>query len=51
MSIISQLKGNKRRGGWLVQSEGHATLHLRVVSLCPTLGVEIKQTFKKVTNT
>ena len=33
--------------GWLVQAVEHVTLHLRVVSLSPTLGVEPTKKKKK----
>jgi len=35
------------RGAWLAQSEEHAILDLRVMSLSPTLGVEITKKKKQ----
>ena len=36
-----EFKSGKERSTWLAQSEEHAILDLGVVSLSPTLGVEI----------
>lgn len=44
------LKSVGKGGTWLVQSVGHATLHLGVRSLSPTLGLEITKKKKKLKN-
>ena len=39
--VIKSFKKNHTGGGWLAPSEEHGTLDLRVMSLSPTLGIEI----------
>ena len=56
VTVRQQEKTNGGWGGaWLAQSEEHTTLDLRVVSLSPTLGIEITKkiiiiNLKKKTN-